>query len=518
MPQAVEKFWQQNPALFYALAALLGCFLALEFSWLLLIPVFMLWGCPLIFHGNFTKSFFVRLGIAFITMAGTYAYVTMQYRFPVLPAEGAIGNAQFEIQSFSVSTTHFGKFWVYKGVLKDFTPDNPEKTIQSGHNIPVRLTLPVAPELHPPSADSDYLVHGRLKETKPGQYSFHVKKEELWHPVAGTWSLSQLRYKAKTAVSAYIQRHIQDTRVAVFLSGIATGDFDDRLMSFEFGRFGLQHIMAISGFHFAIIAAILSLFLRLVMSKRKATLLLIFLLSSYFMFLGCGPSVMRAWITIMIALAGYLLARRGNGLNSLGLALLAIILYDPLMCRSIGFQFSFIATAAILMLFRGCDWLIQNLFRKRNLSQMVLMNGLDQHGYFLLSWVRQGMALALAVNLAALPLMLYYFHKFPLMSLGYNLFFPFMVSVSMLLLILGVIGSLILPPLGSFLHFINDHYTRFLLNFTYNMPATVDITWRVESFPTYLLVLHLCLIFWLGIWLREQAERRQEDLADLAFI
>ncbi len=29
-------------------------------------------------------------------------------------------------------------------------------------------------------------------------------------------------------------------------------------MSYEFGRFGLQHIMAVSGFHFSVITGILS--------------------------------------------------------------------------------------------------------------------------------------------------------------------------------------------------------------------------------------------------------------------
>lgn len=300
-------------------------------------------------------------------------------------------------------------------------------------------------------------------------------------------------------------------RSGSFLAGIATGDFDDPLMSYELGRFGLQHIMAISGFHFAIIASILGLFLRLFLAKKRACLLLMFLLSTYFAFLGCGPSILRAWISISIALGGFLLSRRAIGLNSLGVALMAVLIYDPLMWQSIGFQFSFVTTAAILLLFSGCDCVIQGLFAKRPLSLTVHMNSLNQHGYCVLTAIRQAFSLTVAVNLVALPLMLYYFHKFPWMSLAYNLFFPFLVSISMLLLMIGTLSHWILPPLGAAIHTINDRFTYFMLNYTYQMPVTVDFVWRVESLPVGLLVLHLCAVFGAGIWLRDYAKRKSEE-------
>ena len=79
---------------------------------------------------------------------------------------------------------------------------------------------------------------------------------------------------------------------------------EDRLMQFEFGRFGLQHIMAISGFHFAILAGFFSFGLHLMLNRRVANAFLIALLSTYFVFLGAGPSILRAWMTILITLGG----------------------------------------------------------------------------------------------------------------------------------------------------------------------------------------------------------------------
>lgn len=240
------------------------------------------------------------------------------------------------------------------------------------------------------------------------------------------------------------------------------------------------------------------------------------MLSSYFLFLGWAPSITRAWITILIALLGLLLEKRSFALNSLGVALLVTLFLDPFCCQQIGFQFSFIVTASILLFHSASKFLVEQIWKKRPLSQMVEMSSLDQHGYYILSLLREAFALAISVNLTAFPIALFYFNKFPLMSLVYNLFFPFMVSISMLLLLLGILFSW--SFLGYVFHAINNRYTEFMLNFTYNLPTSWDITWRISSFPLWLLTLYLCLIFSAGILCRHYLESKKREVEDFVFI
>lgn len=469
-----SHFWRCYPALLYGMACLLGCFLALKTTPWIGVPCLVLFGAlPWA-----DRALQVRLGLALGVMGTSAFYVYSHYHLIELPLEGSFGEGELHIDSLSTSKTHFGAFWVYKGSLKTFG--------RQGRNLPVRITLPVKWGSHPP-ANRDYLVRGVLKQTPPG-YSLKLNRQDPWIPIKGSYSFAEGRYHAKKWVGDLIHAHIPDRRSADFLAGIATGDFEDRLMQYEFGRFGLQHIMAISGFHFALLAGILSFGLRLFLSRRLASALLIALLSTYFVFLGAGPSILRAWITILITLGGYFLERRGSGLNSLGVALLLILLYDPLLCLSVGFQFSFVATAAILCLFQPFDAYLQVLFKKRQLSHTVQMHPVQQHGYLILTWFRQGLALTLAVNLVTLPVVLFYFHKFALMGLVYNLFFPFLVSGAMLLLLLGFL----VPGL----HALNSFYTSFMLDYTYNMPAQADILYRVDNFPAWGVVLILC-----GLWI-----------------
>ena len=271
-------------------------------------------------------------------------------------------------------------------------------------------------------------------------------------------------------------------------------------LSNELSRFGLQHLMAISGLHFSILASLLGIGLCLIFSSRITSILTIILLSAYFIFLGNSPSVMRAWITLSIGLFGILTSKRSQALNSLGFAILVIVLYDPLSISEIGFQFSFIITASILIWFSPLDHLMQKIFMKRPLSQMVTYDWIDQHAYCILCFLRQALALTLAVNLAALPLTLYYFQKFPLMSLIYNLFFPFTVSLSMLLLLLAVMTAPIIPILSTLFHNINDQYTQFLLNLAFNLPGDFDFNLYTEPFPGEFVLYYLLILFTLGIY------------------
>jgi competence protein ComEC len=218
-------------------------------------------------------------------------------------------------------------------------------------------------------------------------------------------------------------------------------------------------------------------------------------MSSYFFALGGLPSIMRAWIACLLGLSAALFERRGSGLNALGCALIALLIYDPLFALHLGFQYSFAATAAILLLFAPCDQLLQRLFPKRTFAKASQMDGWNQHGYLLLALFRQAIALGLAVHLVTLPMMLFHFHRFPWMSLLYNLFFPALVSLSMGLLIVGLLASLLVPPLAIWIHQLNSAYTRFMLDFTYNLPPNLDIIWRISHFSIELLILLITSIF-----------------------
>ena len=131
------------------------------------------------------------------------------------------------------------------------------------------------------------------------------------------------------------------------------------------------------------------------------------------------------------------------------------------------------------------------------------MNPANQHGYCILAFLRQGIALTLAVNIFALPMTLYYFHQFPFMSLLYNLFFPFLASGSLCLMLIGGLLSFF-PFLANGIHRLNDLYTHMLIQFTHQIPSEMDV-WLVldDIHPTWI-VGYFCCATLAGILLKEK--------------
>lgn len=490
-----ESFWKQYPALLYGIAILIGFSFSLTGNPILFLPALLL-----LFSGK-------RAILAYALIIISALFINTQISLPHLEPDGIKGTAHFDISSISLKSSHFGKQWIYKGTIKSLELHTEVK------NIPVSISIPAKKDLLRPPADRSYFIEGTLKEISPEHYIFILEKNLPWKGINNSSSFAEIRFQLKESLKKSIHQNIEDDESSTFLSGIATGEFDDHLMAFHFSRFGLQHILAISGFHFAIITAILRFTLQLIFSKRTATFVLITLITVYFIFLGFAPSVLRAWLMILIVLVGFLLKKSSIALNSMGFALMVVLLIDPLMVRHIGFQFSFITTASILLFYSAADNFLQKLFPKRFLSNAVEMNLINQHGFIVLTAIRQASALCLAVNLCALPLMLFHFEQFPYLSIIYNFFFPFMVSISMLLLIIGLA-----LPFFPFIHSFNSAFTLFLLKFTYNMPQTVDYKLSFKGFSMEGVIIYLCVLFCAGVLLHYRREEAREKRLDFAYL
>lgn len=510
-------FWQCHPALLYGIAFMLGVFSYFSASAYLIIPCLFLWS-PFLFHAfhSSNREALKPFMLSLITFLTAWIYTLSFYAFPTVPSEGLMGMAHVKINSISLQPSPFGKNWLYRCEIEQFFPENVSQSIVS--SLPCTILFP-AKEMSkmPPTANQDYWVSGKLKQNRNQTYVLKVSTKAYWTPIDGSSSWAGARYAWKKKVSRWIDSQFSQQSTASFLAGLVTGEFDDYWMRQQFARFGLQHLLAISGFHFAIIAAFLSLTLRLFLPMRMRTIGLLICLGGYCFFLGPQPSILRAWIMCSLALLGGLLEKQTTALNSLGLALMIVLGYNPHLCQELGFQLSFAITAAILLFYLPAQTLCDHLLPKRNLSLALQMNCWDQHAYCVLAFFRQGLALTLAVNAFALPFTLYYFQQFPWMSLLYNLFFPFLASASICLLLLGGMLSFI-PFVGAGIHSINDNYTYYLLQLTYQAPIEMDHYLRIASIHPFWLVLYLCTLSFGGIVWKEKIKSQHTQDKGFSFI
>lgn len=174
----------------------------------------------------------------------------------------------------------------------------------------------------------------------------------------------------------------------------------------RFSAAGVSHILAVSGFHVAVVAGFASFFLgwlpRRGKTKSLRWLLTLGAVWGYVWLTGGAPSALRAGAMITLFLTGRLLRRRTDRYNTWAAAAFCMLAYNPLYLFNIGFQLSYAAVFAILY------------FQPRIRKQLPVRNPL-------LAYPWEGLAVTMAAQLGTLFLCLYYFGRFPLFFLFTNL-------------------------------------------------------------------------------------------------
>ena len=117
---------------------------------------------------------------------------------------------------------------------------------------------------------------------------------------------------------------------------------------------GVVHILAISGFNVGIVAYATFLFLKMFpLGRRWHYILTILLLIAYAVLTGGQPPVVRATIMAAVFLAGFILEREPESINTLACAALLILFVNPVNLFDVGFQLSFVSVLAIIVFIRN---------------------------------------------------------------------------------------------------------------------------------------------------------------------
>ena len=322
----------------------------------------------------------------------------------------------------------------------DFGASAPTRVLGGpGDGMRVRLNLPkdsVAPELgrrvavvgslKTPMADERGRRSLRLGEM--GSISARQVRDLGWaESVRGR--VGPLRAWAVASIA-----HVPGTG-GDLLAGVVLGD-RRRLVGTpaeaDFRTTGLTHLVAVSGSHLVVVAAMVSWALTALGAGRVSRSVAVGLVvGAYVVFSGVQASAIRAWFMALVASAAWLSGRRTDTGAALAVAVVGVLVSSPASAFDLGFQLSVAAVAGLVFYARLiAAWLSFALPTR-------------------LEWLAEPMALTLAATAITMPLTVSTFGMFSLVAPLANLLVGPLVDVALLAGLAGLATRGVFAPLGT---------------------------------------------------------------------
>ena len=260
------------------------------------------------------------------------------------------------------------------------------------------------------------------------------------------------------------------------ISGVQKGimfgikdDMGDQVYQ-EFQKNGTAHLLATSGLHMGIIYGALSKLLRPGL-KLIPSIVIIFIMFCYVVMADFNPSIIRAFIMIVIAVVGRLSCRRYDLLAAACFAGIVMLIYNPYLLFSAGFQMSYLAV--FIMGFT------LNKIKRLEIEK---------------KWIKNFLPVVI-IQLLMSPYILYNFNYFSFSSFIAN---PPVTALATWVLMLGS-SFMVFPILHWEIPEILSHtltsFTKLMLSINSMTYSNGKFTARLTSPSIFFLMIFYCVVF-----------------------
>ncbi|MFN4246428.1 MAG: ComEC/Rec2 family competence protein [Flavipsychrobacter sp.] len=227
---------------------------------------------------------------------------------------------------------------------------------------------------------------------------------------------------------AAIAKYIKDEKVLGLMQAMLVGEEAnmDADLRQAYSETGIIHIVAISGSHISFFFLLITFLLGWIKHKKwqwVKYIAAIPLVWVYVMMSGAPPSAVRAALMFSILGIGFAFDKSSHSLNHLLATAFILLCAEPMWLYAIGFQLSFVAVLSLILFYKP----IYKLYVPVNIVLRTL-------------W--QVVAASIAAELLVAPLVVYYFHLFPLQFIVANV-------VAYLFMGFALIGGVLLVALSA---------------------------------------------------------------------
>ncbi len=347
-----------------------------------------------------------------------------------------------------------------------------DTTLQYGDAVSVRGT-PEAPQSFETQTGRVFDYRGYLKARGISVVIPHAVLRETQD---GGASILRTLFVIKHSFERALQRVMREPMVSL-MEGFLLGEKSGlpQALTQVFVIAGLIHVVVLSGYNIGVVSEWALRFFALFLRRRIALAVTAAVVVLFALMAGGGMATIRAMLMGLITILGRYLERPALALRSLGVAILAMLLWNPLVVFDAGFVLSILATLGIVMLGTWVEsWL-------RWLKEGIL---------------RSTAATTLAAQLFLLPALLYYTGVLSFVSIPANVIFLPFVPLAMLLGFVAGLLALVHPFLALVPALAADTLLRamiWLAETAASLPLAATI---VPAFPAWMAVaVYLPLIY-----------------------
>ena len=177
-------------------------------------------------------------------------------------------------------------------------------------------------------------------------------------------SLSDKARQNRNRIESFIENTGLEANTKNFINSLLLGDKEaiDKTDKEMFKEAGISHVLAVSGLHVGLIAAIVIFMLfplTAVMNYKSKYLIALPIIWLYVWLTGMSPSTVRAAVMISFYFIALLLERKHDTMRALGWAAFLILLIDPYSLFQVGFQLSFVSVFFLLLLVKELNFVDQ---------------------------------------------------------------------------------------------------------------------------------------------------------------
>lgn len=275
-----------------------------------------------------------------------------------------------------------GVVYLYFSKKLDYKPENGQLLLICG-----------APRFATSFKDSSNKMHGVVYNHRHCQF---LKRKQFmlctaFQPLSCVLALYQW-------CSKIVRDRIKTTSGVALIETLLFGKKEQLALDLReaYAQTGTFHLLVVSGLHVNMLYGLIYAMTKVILGRIRYPILAeffaLFMLWLYGWLCAFTPPILRATIMLTVAKIALIVRRDTTPCNGLWIAAFITLLWDPLLLYNLGFQFSYIATLAILYGHGYID-------RVRHFGW--------------LGKIAYTTGLSFAAQMGTLPLMLYYFKQIP---------------------------------------------------------------------------------------------------------